>query len=656
MRCTAKGTASATADRTATPTVTRRRVLRFGLRLPSGESGGGFSSTGANDTNGTDLKLWYCNGGTNQQWSFANTTTYLYDAGGNRLIEETGSSRTLYLGEAEITVNKAGQAIDAVRYYSSPGAPTTVRNTGGRTTGHKLSLLVADHHNTATTSIDQSPGQAVTRRKSDPYGNPRGGRPTEWPGSRTYLGTGNDDNTTSLTHIGAREYEPATGRFISVDPVIDITDPLQMNGYTYSAGNPISGSDPTGLRSEECGTLYDCKGHSVITLSNASTTATSYVKPAAQLRYYQTHLPTPGPGKKSQAKSRDRILGHLLNNAGKLRHPGDPIKDASQFLYGSGQGMADVADAIDPFGPVKKISGLPSNGDQYRWLMGKLGVDTGDLAYKLGEIFGPTPGGLAGAAEKGASKLERLVIKCLEKNSFTSGTGVLLANGETKPIEELEVGDKVLATDPETGETTPKDVTATIYTEDDKTYTDVNVATDDGVETIHTTDHHAFWSESAGAWIDAADLKPGMTLRTDKGTSTPISSVRTFSAAKTTYNLTVADLHTYYVLAGQTSVLVHNAGGDPGTPNIILRGLQQIADGTLQQRMNPDGTPDFYKGGNNRKTAWWEGAKIYAPDPNNHDYRILEKNGQYKWVGPHGNQKGAGHNYNKLMDIAPRCP
>ncbi|GAA3077185.1 hypothetical protein GCM10020254_21540 [Streptomyces goshikiensis] len=78
---------------------------------------------GSNDANGTDLKLWYCNGGTNQQWSFANTTTYLYDAGGNRLIEETGTSRTLYLGEAEITVNKAGQPIDAVRYYSSPGAP-----------------------------------------------------------------------------------------------------------------------------------------------------------------------------------------------------------------------------------------------------------------------------------------------------------------------------------------------------------------------------------------------------------------------------------------------------------------------------------------------------------------------------------------------------
>lgn len=90
-------------------------------------------------------------------------------------------------------------------------------------------------------------GQSVTRRKSDPYGNPRGAEPGSWPGSRTFLGTGIDDTNTALTHIGAREYESTTGRFISVDPIIDITDPMQMNGYTYSNGNPITYSDPTGL-------------------------------------------------------------------------------------------------------------------------------------------------------------------------------------------------------------------------------------------------------------------------------------------------------------------------------------------------------------------------------------------------------------------------
>lgn len=198
-----------------------------------------------NDADGTDLLVWTCHSAPNQQWAFDSTTTYLYDASGNRLVEETGSSRTLYLGEAEITVNKAGQPVDAVRYYGN-----TVRSTGGKATGHKLSVQLTDHHNTATTSIDQASAQTITRRKFDPYGNDRGTQ-VGWAGSRTFLGTGNDDNTTSLTHIGAREYESSTGRFISVDPIIDITDPLQMNGYTYANGNPISNSDPTGLRTDD---------------------------------------------------------------------------------------------------------------------------------------------------------------------------------------------------------------------------------------------------------------------------------------------------------------------------------------------------------------------------------------------------------------------
>ncbi|MFD7909801.1 ricin-type beta-trefoil lectin domain protein [Streptomyces sp. NPDC059752] len=203
-----------------------------------------------NDADGTDLLVYTCNDGTNQKWSPSDTTTkYIYDASGNRLIEETGSSRTLYLGETEITVDKAGKAIDALRYYSSPGGVTTTRQTNGKATGHKLTVLLADHHNTATVAVEQSAGQPVTRRKFDPYGNQRGGAVDNWPGSRAFLGTGVDDADTGLTHISAREYEPATGRFISVDPVIDVTNPLQMNGYNYANNNPVSQMDPTGLES-----------------------------------------------------------------------------------------------------------------------------------------------------------------------------------------------------------------------------------------------------------------------------------------------------------------------------------------------------------------------------------------------------------------------
>ncbi|MFE7474451.1 RHS repeat-associated core domain-containing protein, partial [Streptomyces sp. NPDC057575] len=96
-----------------------------------------------------------------------------------------------------------------------------------------------------TTQVDATT-QAVTRRRTGIFGAPRGAQPSNWVGDKGFVG-GTRDGDTGLTHLGAREYDPAIGRFISVDPVIDITDPLQMDGYGYSHNNPITRSDPTGL-------------------------------------------------------------------------------------------------------------------------------------------------------------------------------------------------------------------------------------------------------------------------------------------------------------------------------------------------------------------------------------------------------------------------
>nr|WP_260463723.1 RHS repeat-associated core domain-containing protein [Streptomyces sp. TRM72054] len=50
-----------------------------------------------------------------------------------------------------------------------------------------------------------------------------------------------------MIHLGAREYDPTLGRFISVDPLIDIDDPQQMNAYAYANNRPVTASDPDGL-------------------------------------------------------------------------------------------------------------------------------------------------------------------------------------------------------------------------------------------------------------------------------------------------------------------------------------------------------------------------------------------------------------------------
>ncbi|MEU5335671.1 RHS repeat-associated core domain-containing protein [Streptomyces asoensis] len=175
-------------------------------------------------------------------------TTYVYGADGNRLLENSPSGSTLYLGETEVTTNANGAITKAARSYAQSGAPTVIRTTAnGATTGQKLYVLLADHLGTATTAIELAGTQPVARRAYKPYGEIRGSKPINWPSKRGYLGTGIDDAATGLTHVGAREYDQGSGRFLSADPITDIADPLQMNGYAYSGNSPVSKSDPTGL-------------------------------------------------------------------------------------------------------------------------------------------------------------------------------------------------------------------------------------------------------------------------------------------------------------------------------------------------------------------------------------------------------------------------
>ena len=152
---------------------------------------------------------------------------------------------------------------------------------------------------------------------------------------------------------------------------------------------------------------------------------------------------------------------------------------------------------------------------------------------------------------------------CPVPNSFVSGTRVVMAGGGSKPIEDLEVGEEVLATDPETGETAVKRVEAVITGDGDKDLVEVSVATGGGGRSVITaTDGHPFWVPELSEWVDAADLAVGQWLQTSAGTWVQITAVEHRSEATRVHNLTIADIHTYYVVAGTTPVLVHNCGGD----------------------------------------------------------------------------------------------
>lgn len=166
------------------------------------------------------------------------TTSYQYDADGNRVLShDADGSQTLTLPEGNELKVAANGAKTGVRYYTHGDDTVAVR------TGQGLSYLVSDHQGTAMSAIAATT-LAVTRRRQLPFGNLRSEDAEILPGTRGFVG-GTDDPT-GLTHLGAREYDPTTGSFLSVDPVLDINDPLQMNAYAYANSRPVTASDPDG--------------------------------------------------------------------------------------------------------------------------------------------------------------------------------------------------------------------------------------------------------------------------------------------------------------------------------------------------------------------------------------------------------------------------
>ncbi|MEU9981475.1 polymorphic toxin-type HINT domain-containing protein [Streptomyces sp. NPDC050856] len=194
---------------------------------------------------------------------------------------------------------------------------------------------------------------------------------------------------------------------------------------------------------------------------------------------------------------------------------------------------------------------------------------------------------LIAKGQEALEKFRRTPVVCtLEDNSFTPRTPVLMADGTRKPIEDVRIGQRVLATDPGTGTTAARTVTDVIIGSGRKHLNEITVDTDgaagNATGKVTATGGHPFWVESRHSWLDAMDLRAGDLLRTPGGELREVVGNRAWSGTYRVHNLTVADIHTYYVAAGPAAVLVHNAKKDKAC-SLQIRRVAVVAPDWVQK-------------------------------------------------------------------------
>jgi RHS repeat-associated protein len=123
--------------------------------------------------------------------------------------------------------------------------------------GRRVRYLHGDRMGSVDTVTDER-GMVVERHGYDAFGKPL---TSDWEDAGGLLHSGEYAAATTtrgfsahehldahgLIHMNGRAYDPALGRFLSVDPLIQ--NPLNsqnLNAYSYVLNNPLSGVDPTG--------------------------------------------------------------------------------------------------------------------------------------------------------------------------------------------------------------------------------------------------------------------------------------------------------------------------------------------------------------------------------------------------------------------------
>ncbi|MER6304309.1 polymorphic toxin-type HINT domain-containing protein, partial [Kitasatospora sp. NPDC001539] len=364
---------------------------------------------------------------------------------------------------------------------------------------------------------------------------------------------GTKDDATGLTNLGAREYQPTTGRFLSPDPIIDLASPQQWNAYAYSNNDPTNLSDASGLRPDgEVGGFGRTVSHGLTeTWSPDGNGGWDWHEDVVYGDMGQDH-PFVVHNTINFNVSNGRRKPASSWSAEAVKPGGNATWAAVTHFVGEVTGVNDAVNCANG-----SLQGCLATG------LNLIGYNKARLAARAAEAL----------AKEAFPETEHPSISrgCKDGNSFAPNTPVLLSDGTAKTISDLQPGDKVIATDPETGTTNVEPVTNTIVGSNDRDFTDLTISAPSDPSkssTITSTQKHPYWDETTRHWTNANELKAGDYLRSADGETATVLQVHNYRTnPQSAHNLTIADVHTYYVLAGTTPVLVHNTG--PGCGQVV---------------------------------------------------------------------------------------
>ncbi len=308
------------------------------------------------------------------------------------------------------------------------------------------------------------------------------------------------DSELGFYYLQSRYYDPAIGRFISADTSSVLTaSPLSLtdkNLFSYCDNNPVARSDYDGeFWNIVIGAVVGAIGGAVSSIV-------------------------------SQAISGEEINWKAVG-----------ISAASGAVSGA---VTAVCPCMSPV-----LTGVFQGG-----LSAATYAATEKIAYgrdpSLKDVIkvGVTSGVMAGGMQFIGQELG--FIQC-----FIGGT-LVSAKAGLVPIEDIQPGDLVWASDPETGETALKEVVQ-LFRNETNEWVHVTV----NGEEITCTPNHPFYSPVKG-WTSAIDLRAGDILVLLNGEYVTIEQTQheILEFPETTYNFEVEELHTYHV--GEQGVLVHN--------------------------------------------------------------------------------------------------